>query len=480
MILKVLWFCAALTIVTYFVGNAPFFWDTVQLASKHGHYFYDTDFQSLILPEEIDSGHPPLFGAYIALVWGIFGKTLQVSHFAMLPFLFGIAFLLVSIGKNLVGERHAPWLALLCFADPVLAGQSVLVSPDIVLACFFLLSIWAILHQKPLFLTISIIILGLISTRGMMLSMALFAFSVFVTQGEIGLKQIGKKLLPFLLGAFCAGGYLFYHWQQTGWVGYHANSTWAPSFERTDFQGFIKNIAVLAWRLLDFGRVFVWLAIGYLAFVYWKKNSFKRIKLNRQYPGIQLIVLSVFVFLAIVPIQLPYKGLLAHRYFLPFFLTLNMAVLYFLKSQIHVVSYKKMGKLAVPIICIGLSTGNFWVYPEKVAMGWDSTLAHLPWYGLLHQTKGFLNSKAIPLNQVGTAFPNIGSRELYELDGNTDGFIEKNLDSNCYLLYSNIMNDFTDDEIDRLKSKWTPLFEQKTGGVCIILYQNPNQDLCAN
>ncbi len=480
MISKALWFCTALTLLTYFVRNAPFFWDTVQLASKHGHFFYETDFQSFILPEEIDSGHPPLFGAYIAFVWKAFGKTLPVSHFAMLPFLFGIIAFLFLIGKKILGALHAPWLCLMCFADPVLASQSLLVSPDVVLVCFFLMAIWAIWKQKPILLMLAVILLGLISTRGMMLSVALFGFSVFISDEKINLSVFLKKVLPFVSGGLLAAGYLFYHWQQTGWFGFHANSTWAPSFERIGFQGFIKNIGIMTWRLLDFGHVFVWLAIVFLAFGFRKKIHLNFANLNRQKLGVQLIALCILVFLAIAPIQLQYKGLLAHRYFLPFFLAMNMAALYFLIRNMGEIQPVWLRKLAVPIVCLGLATGNFWVYPQKVAMGWDSTLAHLPWYGLQEQTKDFLNKNAIPFKKVGTAFPNIGSRELYELKGNNEGFIEKDLATNCYVFYSNIMNDFSDEEIDLLHSTWKPLFERAIGGVCVVLYKNPNPTLCVN
>lgn len=70
----------------------PFFWDTIQLGSKHAHYFYETNFRSIILPNEIDSGHIPSLGIYLALVWKIAGKSLVISHLAMLPFVMGIVF----------------------------------------------------------------------------------------------------------------------------------------------------------------------------------------------------------------------------------------------------------------------------------------------------------------------------------------------------------------------------------------------------
>lgn len=466
-------------VVTWLVSGNPFFWDTVQLASKHAHFFYDTDFQSIILPVEIDSGHPPLFGMYIAGAWKLFGKTLAVSHFAMLPFLWGIIFFLHKIGVRLAGEKNATWLLLLCFADPVLASQSILVSPDLVLVCFFLMAIWAIWSERPIIMALAIVGLGLISMRGMMVSVALFAFSFLLAQKWTPYNFL-KKLFPFLPGGILAACYLFYHWKMTGWVGYHAGSTWAPSFEKVGLGGFIRNLGILAWRMLDFGRLFSLAVLAILLFVQWKRRSIGETHFSKKAVGWQLLALSVLIFLATVPTQLIYKGLLAHRYLLPFFLCLLFVLFYFLKKNEAWKRRAWIPKMAFPVAFFGLLTGNFWMYPKGVAMGWDSTLAHAPWYGLLNQTKAYLVSEEIDFQEVGTAFPNIGPRELYELDGNSEGFTEKKLDANCYIFYSNIMNDFSDEELATLESDWVKIFERKEGGVCAIIYKKQSQASCGN
>jgi hypothetical protein len=79
----------------------PFFWDTIQLASKQAHFFYETGFHSIILPNEIDSGHIPSLGIYLALLWKIMGKSLIVSHLAMLPFVMGIVFQSILLVRRL-------------------------------------------------------------------------------------------------------------------------------------------------------------------------------------------------------------------------------------------------------------------------------------------------------------------------------------------------------------------------------------------
>ena len=128
--------------LTWKVRSNFFFWDTIQLASQHALFFYNnTHFSTFLLPDEMDSGHPPTFGFYLALVWRIFGKSLEISHLAILPFLLGIVWQAWKLGEKIVGEGWALLFLLLLTVCPVVAGQAVLVSPDIVLLLFFLMAL---------------------------------------------------------------------------------------------------------------------------------------------------------------------------------------------------------------------------------------------------------------------------------------------------------------------------------------------------
>ncbi|HXA01125.1 MAG TPA: hypothetical protein VNW99_04000, partial [Cytophagaceae bacterium] len=99
--------------LTFFVSGNSFFWDTIQLGSSQAHWFYDNDFQYFFLPGNIDSGHPPLFGFYLAILWKFFGRTLEVSHFAMLPFLFGIVIQIYILLKKFFEEKYIVFILLL-------------------------------------------------------------------------------------------------------------------------------------------------------------------------------------------------------------------------------------------------------------------------------------------------------------------------------------------------------------------------------
>ena len=83
--------------------------------------------------------------------------------------------------------------------------------------------------------------------------------------------------------------------------------------------------------------------------------------------------------------------------------------------------------------------GNFIIYPDKVAKGWDSTLAHLPYYELRHQAIDYLNKNKIDFKEVASFFPNTASLDKIDLNHDTRHF-ETYSGKNNYILYSNIYN----------------------------------------
>ena len=203
-------FFALVIAVTWSVRDNFFFWDTMQLASQHAHFFYENDnFSTFLLPDNMDSGHPPTFGFYLALMWKLFGKTLTVSHLAMLPFLLGIVWQAWKLGEKVVGEGWALLFLLLIVVCPVVAGQGVLVSPDVVLLFFFLMALNGIFNtmdfrfdnflkvaQSPAHLQLVLAILGLsaISMRGMMVIAALFIFYFLIKIDYLKALIINAKI----------------------------------------------------------------------------------------------------------------------------------------------------------------------------------------------------------------------------------------------------------------------------------------------
>lgn len=420
----------------------------------------------------MDSGHFPLMGIYLAVLWSVFGKSLLVSHLAMLPFLLGAWYFLLRVGHFFLGENTAWLLVVFTFLDPVFAGQTVLVTPDIAVICFFLAALDAVLQQRKIRLAVSAILLAALSMRGMMIVLALYFFSLAAqvivsgkspfTNPKKAFLFLWKNAVPFIPSGLLSLAFLAAHYQHAGWVGYHADSPWASAFVKVDFQGFVKNCAVLTWRILDFGRVFLLL----IAFFFFLK-FYARGKRNG-FPKKSLLAVSLIgtCTVCLTPSVLIHQGLLLHRYLLPLLFALNLSALYLI-----VKSKSTRKNLLLGLAFIGLSTGNLWVYPKGIAQGWDATLAHIPYYSLRAEMIDYLEQEGIDFATVGSAFPNISGFEYIDLSPRTKNFSRYNIEESKYILYSNVMNDFTDSEIEALEEDWREVKKIRSGGVCFILYE---------
>lgn len=469
LVLSIIW-CICLT---WLSADHAFFWDTIQLGSKHAHHYYEHNFSSLLLPQTIDSGHPPYFGMYLAACWKLFGRSLPVSHWAMFPFLLLLVWQWFRLGKRLVGKNWLPFFVLFLLIDPVVASQASLVSPDLVLAACFLLLLNSIYAGESNYQVIAVMALGMISTRGMMVAFLVFIWQyVFLVKRipeQSKLSQLIDTVRPYLPGGILAAGYLVYHYLATGWIGYHAESEWAPSFRLVDFRQLLKNLIVLVWRLLDFGRVFV--AAGLLAFmlVLMRQGRWKKGKVNPQL--VRMLALLVILSVGLGISFLAYSGLQQHRYLLPVYLIMTL-LLFLLIAELSSTSWTRTIKSAVlGAIAIGLLTGNLWIYPDRISQGWDATLAHWPFYSLRQEMHNFVRKNDIPLAEVGTAFPEIGPLKFKDLNKLSAGYKEKDLRADNYILYSNIMNDFSDVELWRLEEEWEIVQQIRRRGVKMILYR---------
>lgn len=451
--------------LTYASRNQVFFWDTVQFAGKHGLWFFEHDFSTLLLPAEIDSGHPPVFGWYLATVWKLFGKSLATSHWAMFPFLVGIVWQLSRLARQLFDHIPGYWLLLIALSDPVLLGQSLLVSPDIALVFFFLWAVNCLLREETLLLAIACTGLAAVSTRGMMMVAAFGAFEMITHWSSLKGSSWSDRLfglLPFLPAAIFSFIFLLAHYRASGWIGYHPDSPWAPSFGRVDAAGFLRNGAVFLWRWLDFGRLVLWLGIIYL---WWGRPKV----LSAPAAPVLRLLISVTALLSISFFL--YTGLQAHRYLLPAFLLFSVFVL--LLADRWLPAGKKTVFLWVMLL--GLLSGNLWVYPDRISQGWDATAAHWPYYSLRDQALAYLKKAQIPLEEVGTAFPDIGPLKYRDLSGTEQGFKEKDLDTDRWILYSNVMNDFSDAEIEALHRHWVAQMRLQWGQIYFSLYRRPTE-----
>jgi len=447
-----------------------FFWDTIQLASGHGNFYYSNNFSHLLLPVELDSGHIPAFGMYIALAWKIFGRSIEVSHLAMLPFAIGIVWQINNLCKRFIAEKYVGMALLLVFLDASLMSQITLVSPDVPLMFFFLLALNSVLKNNRTLITISVFFLFLTSMRGMMLSFCLVLLDIYCNIGYQHLlksekiKTLLKRSLLYLPALILFISFSAYHYYEKGWIGYHKDSPWADCFERVDFKGFLFNIGLLGWRILDFGRVGVW--IVFLCLIIKYKSLIVKDKKNH-------ILFFFFIIMSfLLPLNMLWaKNLLGHRYLMPIYILFSLLTASILFSDF--VATKLKNVLIAIWVLIALS-GNFWIYPPKTSKGWDSTLAHLPYYKLRLKAISFLDSKRINFKDVDTFFPNYYSLQDIDLNNDKRSFDNYTIGNNSkYIFYSNIFN--VDDNVyDYMMTNYSRIKEFNKNGVYIIILKKSN------
>ncbi len=435
--------------------NNSFFYDTIFYGSKLPDFFYRTNF-SLNLPDSLDAGSLPTFGMYIALVWKVLGRDLISSHLAMLPFILGIIWQLDRLSRKFIPPETSGLALLLILIDPTLLSQMTLVSPDVLLIFFFLLGLNSILENKQILLSIAVLFLFLTHMRGMTISLCLLLIDLYV---NISFSNSIKKVIADLLKrtkiylpAFLIFlVFSYYHYTLKGWILFHDNSLWAELFERVGFKRMIFNIGIVGWRIVDFGRIVIWIVFFILVFRF-------RLEILRSKRTLLLVLLFSIMLILLSGNIIWAKNLLAHRYLLPVYLCFSLLCVNILfNNPID----PKLKKYLISAWVIILISGNFWVYPDKIDKGWDSTLAHLPYFSIRKQALDYLDKQGINYESVQSFFPNTAVIDDIDLNHDLRSFPDFN-DSCDYVFYSNVFN-VKDEDYHLIKNNYNTIKHFKKG-----------------
>ncbi len=425
-------------------ADFPFFWDSIQFGSRHSTFFHSTGFGWL--PTVMDSGNPPLLGLLVHSNWWLFGRTLIASHAVIWPFALANLGLLALLG-NALARPHWGWIPLLWIANPVYAAQTTLVSPDVLLISG-LLCLWAgRQYAWKGMIAIGALILGAISLRGLALLGMVGAWWLLDKQHRIFVKWVMLGVLPGLI-------YHLGHWLALGWVFVPLESPWSGSFSLQTIQTIPRNAAILIWRLMDHGLVFLWIGLSMTWF-------FRSDKATIRQGASWLMVMTLAVF----PFFLFFSSLNMHRYLLPVSLAGTILLI-----QLNPTRSMKWSVLIL-LIC-----GNFWVYPNRIAQGWDATLAWMSYPGHRQTVLDEMEARGITWEVTASAFPNLGPSDEITLDGNNRAFVDwATSPSVQYLFYSNVYNDFSDQDLARMKH-WPVIIASGTWPVSVIVYKIPNDE----
>ncbi len=458
-------------VLTILTLNNCYFWDVIQQISNEAHWFYETNFSSLIIPDNnylqvsATGYHPPLMGMMTAILWMIFGKTLWVSHlFTALwaVLLIYSSWKLISI---LFPEKYVGWVILIILLEPTILSQFVISSPDFILFTAFVICLRAILDKKPILLTIGIFFLCCINMRGLFVGIALFIANLYLNylknDKNYILKTLVKTIIPYVPTLLLLISYFTYYFLEKGWFFTDSEPTGHYSMPQ-NLWTVVAHFLSFILRSVECGRFIIWILIIYFAFILFKNKE--KISDTHKFLGVFVLLMNGLYFLFIFISQMPFSP----RYFMPQFFVLSILVL------LYIISYYETKKIKIffAVILFFTLTGNFWIYPEKIAKPWDSILSHLPYYELRKECFDYIDNNNFDYNEIAAGFCLYGNRKFIEL-AHDDKIVGRTDMNKKYFIYSNISN-LEDEYIDELKitTKWKPVKTFRKWPVYIIILQN--------
>ncbi len=469
-------------LVNLLSSHLPFFWgDSIVQSSIAAQWYYDNNFTHFFLPLEDNPGHPPFFGMYLAIWWKIFGQNLLVSHLAMLPFLLGIAWQFFYIARYFLSGKFLLFALILFAIEPTILAQSTMVTPELPILFLFLLGIRSILYRQIFWQILAMCLIVLINTRGVMLVAVLFLSEILLYFADKKAeppfrekKGAGRLLLKYIPPGLVAIAWLFVHYFIEGWIGFNReNMPWRNSFIPVSGTGYLRNFAIFGWRLLDFGRIFMWLITGFL---FLKMLWHKRKNILQDKKLLQIFALLLPPLLVFFPVMTRYIGTLQHRYLLPFFALFIILVIHILKNQNKNNTIKSRSNFLFVIMVLGLLSGHFWVYPDKVSQGWEASLAHLPYFQVRDNINTYVLKNNLNKNKIATGSPNKYLLMHSDLQKGQEKYLdidEVKYDTLSYVIYSNIFNDFADSTYNDIHANWKLEYESKRGQVRMAIFKNP-------
>ncbi len=455
------------SLLIFFNLNNPFFWDKDILDSEQAHYFLQNNF-NLVLPDSLDNGHIPVMGFILAVLWSYFGKSLIAGHLFMYLISVVVFFQIIILIKRLFPKFKRKWLILaILLAETSLLTQMVVVSNDLLLVCFFLISLNGILGDKRYIFLIGLTGLSLTGIRGILTTFALFIFTSYyhwprIRDSRFSLKELFKIYWYFGISLLLPVLYIFFHYYIKGWGVMNTNGPWSQLYEMVDMKGFLRNGIIFSWRMLDAGRAFIWIVfIGLLSKSY--KNDRWEIQRNTKIIG------SLFLSLLIVylPSSLFSKALIDNRYYIPLFLMFYLGVFSFI-NDINISG--RLKNILYVLMFVSVLSGSFWVYPVRLSTCWSASLAHLPYFKAKDEMNRFIEKNGINRNDVKSFVPNVSKNKYVYLNDDDFRYEPANAKRDKYIFFSNVFN-CNDETLDGLNVDYTKVKEIKRGQVIVILYK---------
>lgn len=447
-----------ITCLSLFSFSLPFFWDAVaysQIADwqlSHGIFNWNE-------PLEIDTGHSPLWSSIISIVWSITGKSLYSIHALMLVNNLVAAYLFYKISSGFLNKKALILSLFLFCIDTTLIAQFSSLNSDPVMLTLCLCGIYLIFNKKTNYLVLLLILLSLLNVRGWFISFALLCCDWLFN------RSFRKTFIQGLITGAVIVTWCCFHYYNKGWV---ISSPAFIEYRRlVSPELLLRNIVLIAWRLMDFGKAAIWVVIIFFSSMYLFKN---RRQLSLQDPLVRLLIVTGTLLTCFALVFIPFSNPIGHRYFLPV-----IALSYILfPAFVEKISSTAVKRIVI-LFSIGLLlSGSFWVYPDSIAKGWDSNIVYAAYPKLDREMREELAKQSIKPEEVHTRHPLLSERTFTFLDNqaNYSEFKPGTSPDFQYLLYSNLSNGYSDEELATLQDgTWIKLSEKKFAGLKLILYK---------
>jgi len=446
----------------------PIFWDNVLQASRVAHHFYENGLWPPLLSPEIDTGHPPCFGLYLALCWKIFGRNLLVSHLAMWPVLYLLFSGWYSLCKYYIKENTTLVLAVIIgLLESAVFTHLLMVGPELLLIAGVISAYYSLITRNYLAISILYILLVMVSIRGTIWVLAFFPLTISLHYGAYKSwwrDWRWQEFMPYIISALVALCWYGYHYKAMGYVTDNPQNTWSSSYRWIPLREVIIQWSYVAWRFIDQGRIIVLLLIPLLAYH----------TRNKANPSITTSPLLLFLItgIAFVILVTLRPATSVPRYFIPLYMGGSLVFFYYLQffgSLLH--------KLFLGVLVAGFYlSGHLWIYPERIYQAWDCTLMHLSYYPLKDAMKDSLEKMHILLGETGTGSPLITPDKYTLLNNDTAAFMPIKDLNNEFLHYAadcRMCNGLSLSQKHELAIKWRKIAEWKNGIQHIKLYENP-------
>ena len=453
-----------LLLVEYFIIiDIPFFWDGISKASR-ASWIFENNFSSLIVPSDINSGHPPLWIASLALTWEVLGKSLWASRLLLLFINFGVFYQLYRLVRSLFADNVPPILFFFICLEPTLLAQTTSLNNDMMLLFFTVLGCNAVLKNKTLLLTLALVGVLMTNLRGVYIFIAL-AISHYVLHKNDYIEATKKQLLAYLIALIMFLLFAIYQYYEIGWAIISKQSNYAQHREVATFQRIAKNGLAYLKFYLDFGRIFIVIPLLILLWKYRKPTLKFNKAIHKTF--LLLMIFAIVFFFGIVPFSNPSGP----RYVMFAYIITMILFVNLLYDQNTRITIKKW---ILPVVSIGLISGHFWIYPPKIAQAWDSSLAYLNYFPVENKMRNYIETNKINQNQIGTYLRWNEIDQSYARENKEATFFQiPDLNRDQFIVLSNVENSMPKETIDIVMHSW--LLKQKFSqmGVFVSIYEKP-------